>query len=58
MTTGIFKEPSTGYINKLNQQRSIAAELTKITGETYTTGAENEIILTFKDLMNDLKTAS
>ena len=56
LTTHIYKEPSTGYLHKLQEFKSIAAELSKLTGEHYASGAEDEINVTFSTLMTDLKT--
>ena len=53
--TGIYKEPSPAYLAKLNEQKAIAADLQRFTGQTVNVGNDNEIVLTFSNLMNDMK---
>ena len=55
--TGIYKEPSSHYLTKLNEQKRVAAELQKLTGKSYPSGAENEIVLTQKDLWTEFMLA-
>ena len=54
ITTGLYKEPTSNYLKKVQQQKQLAQELQKLTGKTIPLETDNEINLIFNDLLNDM----
>ena len=55
MTTGIWAEPRQGYLDKLRERATLAAELQKLTGEAVPPYQTDVIPITFAMICSDLK---